>query len=87
MQELMSPFSEEMTIRNSCQDLHKTLIQAFYDGIVQISFKRKPEETSCSTWQAARQNFQDCLTPTNVQLVIAQHKAYFANKQDNPRHN
>jgi len=76
-----------MTIRNSSQDLHKTLIQAFYDGIVHVSFRKKLEETSSSTWQAARQNFQDCLTPTNVQLAIAQHKAYFANKQNNPRYN
>ena len=80
----ISPFSEEMAIRNSSQDLHKTLIQAFYDGIVHVSFKKKLEETSCSTWQAARQNFQDCLTPTNVQLAITQQKAYFANKPNNP---
>ena len=83
----ISPFSEEVAFRNSSQDLHKTLIQAFYDGIVHVSFRKKLEETTCSTWQAARQNFQDCLTPTNVQLAIAQHKAYFANKQDSPRHN
>ena len=50
-------------------------------------FRKKLEETSCSTWQAARQNFQDCLTPTNVQLALAQQKAYFANKPNNPGHN
>ena len=83
----ISPFYEEMATQNSSQDLHKTLIQAFYDGIVHISFKKKLKETSCSTWQAARQNFQDCLTPTNVQLAIAQHEAYFANKPNNPGHN
>ena len=83
----ISPFSEEMAFLNTSQDLHKTLIQAFYDGIVHISFRKKLEETSCSTWQAARQIFQDCLTPTNVQLAIAQQKAYFANKHENPRHN
>ena len=82
----ISPISEEMAIRNSSPDLHKTLIQAFYDGISHVSFRKNLEETSCSTWQAARQNFQDCLTPTNVQLAIAQQKAYFANKTDNSRH-
>ena len=45
----ISPFTEEMAIRNSSPDLHKMLIQAFYDGIVHVSFKRKLEETSCST--------------------------------------
>jgi len=67
--------------------MNKTLIHAFYDGIVHVSFRKKLEETSCSTWEVARQNFQDCLTPTNVQLALAQNKAYFASKQDNPRQN
>ena len=83
----ISPFTEEMAIRNSSQDLHKTLIQAFYDGIVHVAFRKKLEETSCSTWQAARQNFQECLTPTNVQLAIAQNRAFFASMRDNPRQN
>ena len=83
----ISPFTEEMAIRNSSQDLHKTLIQAFYDGIAHVSFRKKLEETSCSTWQAARQNFQECLTPTNVQLAIAQNRAFFASMKDNPRQN
>ena len=79
----ISPFSDEIAFRATDQDLHKTLIQAFYDGIVHVSFRKKLEETFCSTWQAARQNFQNCLTPTNVQLAIAQNKAYFASKQVN----
>jgi len=78
----LSPFSEEMALRNSSPDLHKTIITAFYDGIIHVSFRKKLEETSCSTWQAARQNFQECLTPTNVQLAIAQNRAFF---KDNPR--
>jgi hypothetical protein len=83
----ISPFSDEIAFRATDQDLHKTLIQAFYDGIVHVSFRKKLEETFCSTWQAARQNFQNCLTPTNVQLALAQNKAYFASKLDNPRSN
>jgi hypothetical protein len=83
----ISPFSDEIAFRATDQDLNKTLIQAFYDGIVHVSFRKKLEETFCSTWQAARQNFQNCLTPTNVQLALAQNKAYFASKQDNPRSN
>jgi hypothetical protein len=83
----ISPFSDEIAFRATDQDLHKTLIQAFYDGIVHVAFRKKLEETFCSTWPAARQNFQNCLTPTNVQLALAQNKAYFASKQDNPRSN
>jgi hypothetical protein len=83
----ISPFSDEIAFRATDQDLHKTLIQAFHDGIVHVAFRKKLEETFCSTWPAARQNFQDCLTLTNVQLALAQNKAYFASKQDNPRSN
>jgi hypothetical protein len=83
----ISPFSDEIAFRAADQDLHKTLIQAFHDGIVHVAFRKKLEETFCSTWPAARQNFQDCLTLTNVQLALAQNKAYFASKQDNPRSN
>ena len=68
----ITPFSEEMAIRNSSSDVHKTLIQAFYDGISPKSFTKKLEETSCSTWPAALQKFQDCLTPTSVQLAVGQ---------------
>ena len=83
----ISPFSDEIAFRAADQDLHKTLIQAFHDGIVHVAFRKKLEETFCSTWPAARQNFQDCLTLTNVQLALAQNKAYFASKQDVPRSN
>jgi hypothetical protein len=42
----LSPFSEEMALRNSSPDLHKTIMTAFYDGIIHASFKKKLEETS-----------------------------------------
>ena len=61
----ISPFSDEIAFRATHQDLNKTLIQAFYDGIVHVSFRKKLEETFCSTWQAARQNFQTDQCPAS----------------------
>ena len=76
------PLSEDMANQNSSPDLFKTLIQVFYEGILPKSFTKKLEETSCSTWPAAQQNFRNCLTQTNVQLAIAQQKAYRNSKPE-----
>ena len=38
----ISPFSEEMAVRSSSPDLHKTLIQASYDGISEKKLPRYP---------------------------------------------
>ena len=70
----ISPFSEDVANQNSSPDLHKTLVQAFHEGILPRSFTKKLEETSCSTWPTAQQNFRNCFTRTNVQLAIAQQK-------------
>ena len=63
------PFSEEIAPQNTSPDLHVTLIRAFYEGIPN-SFANKLRETSCSTWKAAQQNFQECNTRANVQLAV-----------------
>jgi hypothetical protein len=54
------PLLDEIQLQNTSQDLHVTLIKAFYDGIPS-SFAFKLRETSCSTWMAAQNNFRDCL--------------------------
>jgi hypothetical protein len=64
------PLLDEIQLQNTSQDLHVTLIKAFYDGIPG-SFAFKLRETSCSTWMAAQNNFRDCLTKSNVQLAVA----------------
>ena len=68
---VLTYYAGEITLRNSDPDLHKTLVNAFYGGISSKAFTQKLEETSCSTWQAAQDNFRKCMTATNVQLANA----------------
>ena len=64
------PLLDEIQLRNTSPDLHVTLIKAFYDGIPN-SFAYKLKVTSCSTWMAAQNNFQDCQTNSNVRLAVS----------------
>jgi hypothetical protein len=85
---MLSTFAVEITIQNSDPDLHKTLVQAFYDGISSRQFVTQLKETFCSTWQAAQKNFRDCLTAANIKLANAQYNTtradhdWKANKRD-----
>jgi hypothetical protein len=46
---MLTTFAVEIAIQNSDPDLHKTLVQAFYDGISSQPFTNQLNETSCST--------------------------------------
>ena len=75
------PLLDEIQLQTTSQDLHVTLIKAFYDGIPG-SFAFKLRETSCSTWMAAQNNFRDCLTKSNVQLAVAHATKTAENNKD-----
>jgi len=79
------PFSEEIALQNISTDLHETLIKAFYDGIPQC-FTRKLQETSCSTWTVAQQNFRACNTKANVQSAQQASALVAAKKYPENRH-
>jgi len=69
------PFKDDLITQAADMDCQKTLIKSFSEGLPK-PFRDILEETSCSTWSSLQKRFQECLTPTNVQLAMARHQQW-----------